>query len=262
MPKNVDITIQKVYNKSKIKENYIKYKIGKIMKLSEVKNVKINISNGQRKIANYTNSFLGEYLNNDNSTISRYRNGRAIDNNLSILKLYLLQELDKEKNQEFPEDNIEEFNYDEVIYFKNNWEKMKNKLKRHGDLMEDFLDKITNSEIAFGNKIYERIKNDENYLKFSEYKGLVRLNKFMKFVSKLNSDKIENNLKYLIENSGKTQMKLAEEQNKPINYLPTILLKHRTNKSYIQYLTSKQFEVLAKMFTNGNVLELKKFLLS
>ena len=110
MPKNVDITIQKVYNKSKIKENYIKYKIGKIMKLSEVKNVKINISNGQRKIANYTNSFLGEYLNNDNSTISRYRNGRAIDNNLSILKLYLLQELDKEKNQEFPEDNIEEFN--------------------------------------------------------------------------------------------------------------------------------------------------------
>ena len=59
---------------------------------------------------------------------------------------------------------------------------MKNKLKRHGDLMEDFLDKITNSEIAFGNKIYERIKNDENYLKFSEYKGLVRLNKFIKIL--------------------------------------------------------------------------------
>ena len=77
-----------------------------------------------------------------------------------------------------------------------------------------------------------------------------------------NSDKIEQNLKYLIENSGKTQMKLAEEQKKPINYLPTILLKHRNNKSYIQYLTKKQFQTLSKMFTNGDVLELKKFLLS
>lgn len=230
--------------------------------LKNIKNTTINISNCQRKISNYTNRYLGDYLDNDSSTISRYRNGRAIDNNMPISKMYLLQELNKENNQDFEDDTIEEFNYDEVIYFKNNWKKMKNKLKRHGDLMEDFLGKITNSEIAFGNKIYERIENDENYLKFSEYKGLVRLNKFMKFVSELNSDKIEQNLKYLIENSGKTQMKLAEEQKKPINYLPTILLKHRNNKSYIQYLTKKQFQTLSEMFTNGDVLELKKFLLS
>ena len=121
--------------------------------LKNIKNTTINISNCQRKISNYTNQYLGDYLDNDSSTISRYRNGRAIDNNMPISKMYLLQELDKENNQDFKDDTIEEFNYDEVIYFKNNWKKMKNKLKRHGDLMEDFLGKITNSEIAFGNKI-------------------------------------------------------------------------------------------------------------
>ena len=178
-------------------------------------------------------SQVGSLLKLDPSTISNYRKGRSLENNLSLENLIKLTE-------HFKFNNSKELK-DEIKYFKENYLKERPLLNKRSILFN--IGNLTNNEVIKASKIV----NKETYT-LTDYQLILKINQFVKAVQSVNQDKLLENFEEIIHSTGKTMMKLSLDGGRPNNYISSIIHRHKIGKVFLSDLSENSYKQLSEIF--------------
>lgn len=185
-------------------------------------------------------SQVGSLLKLDPSTISNYRKGRSLENNLSLENLIKLTEHFKFNNSKELKDEIE-ISEDEIKYFKENYLKERTLLNKRSILFN--IGNLTNNEVIKASKIV----NKETYT-LTDYQLILKINQFVKAIQSVNQDKLLENFEEIIHSTGKTMMKLSLDGGRPNNYISSIIHRHKIGKVFLSDLSENSYKQLSEIF--------------
>lgn len=191
-------------------------------------------------INNKSLSQVGTLLKLDPSTISNYRKGRSLENNLSLENLIKLTEDFKFNHNKELKDEIE-VSEDEIKYFKENYLKERPILNKRSILFN--IGNLTNNEVIKASKIV----NKETYT-LTDYQLILKINKFVKAVQSVNQDKLLENFENIIHSTGKSMMKLSLDCGRPNNYISSIIHRHKIGKVFLSDLSENSYKQLSEIF--------------
>lgn len=220
--------------------------------------MKINITKIEKAIKELPNKQLADVTDLSPSAFTRYRKGRSVEKNISISNLIKLSGLSFDYN-ETTSDNVVIYDENEISTFNEicNKNYLLPYFKREVNII-DYDKNLVSDMYSF------YIQNNEDYsdLKIKDYLRIVEFNQETQKLKKIDNIKILENFKRIVNSMGKSQMEIAIENQKSINYFPSFVSRHTNKKILIQNLSSKTYETWASIFYRGDVDKLKDELLS
>lgn len=220
--------------------------------------MKINITKIEKAIKELPNKQLADVTDLSPSAFTRYRKGRSVEKNISIFNLIKLSGLSFDYN-ETTSDNVVIYDENEISTFNEicNKNYLLPYFKREVNII-DYDKNLVSDMYSF------YIQNNEDYsdLKIKDYLRIVEFNQETQKLKKIDNIKILENFKRIVNSMGKSQMEIAIENQKSINYFPSFVSRHTNKKILIQNLSSKTYETWASIFYRGDVDKLKDELLS
>lgn len=200
----------------------------------------VSIEAAHDVINNKSLSQVGFLLKLDPSTISNYRKGRPLENNLSLENLIKLTDNFKFNNNRKLKDEIE-ISEDEIKYFKANYFKERSFLNKRSILFK--IGHLTNNEVIKAAKIV----NKETYT-LTDYQLILKVNHFIRTIKSVDQDKLLENFEKLIHSTGKSMMKLSLDVGRPINYISSIIHRHKIGKVFLSDLSENSYKQLSEIF--------------